>query len=65
MPWPGTASVVISPVTLYKPGIVPWAGLLHINDVYVTYMRHTEPHEFVESHNSQTIRQNGNKRFIY
>ena len=38
MPWPGTASVVISPVTLYKPGIVPWAGLLHINDVYVTYI---------------------------
>lgn len=38
MPWPGTASVVISPVILYKPGIVPWAGLLHINGVYVNYI---------------------------
>lgn len=39
MPWPGSASVVISPVTLYKPGIAPcWKGTLHINDECVDYI---------------------------
>ncbi len=49
---------------LFK-GLLTLAAIILFADVYVTYMRHTEPHEFVESHNSQTIRQNGNKRFIY
>lgn len=46
-------------------GLISLAAVVLFLDVYVSYMNYTKPHEFIESHNSQKVSNQPNKRFIY
>ncbi len=49
---------------IYK-GLLTIASVILLANVYVSYMRQSEPQEFLESYNTQKLSVDTNKRFIY